>query len=214
MKEDEMETTIQMGDDAVDDSSESLKKLHRSSFDVLGICCPSEVPLVERILKPLAGVESVSVNVASKTVTVLHDPLLITSLQIVKALNQARLEASVRVRGELKSSKKWPTPYTILSGLLLLISLFKFWFDPLKWVALGAVAAGLPPIVFRGFLALKGRILDIHVLMLIAVAGSIWLGDYLEAASIVFLFTLAEWLESRSTDKVQLLHLALLFRNW
>lgn len=34
------------------------------------------------------------------------------------------------------------------------------------------------------------------------VAGAISLGDYLEAGSIVFLFTLADWLESRSSDKV------------
>lgn len=35
-----------------------------------------------------------------------------------------------------------------------------------------------------------------------AVGGAIGLGDYLEAGSIVFLFTLADWLESRSSDKV------------
>ena len=34
------------------------------------------------------------------------------------------------------------------------------------------------------------------------VFGAIGLGDYLEAASIVFLFTLAEWLEAKSTNKV------------
>lgn len=34
------------------------------------------------------------------------------------------------------------------------------------------------------------------------VGGSIGMGDYLEAGTIVFLFTLADWLESRSTDKV------------
>lgn len=34
--------------------------------------------------------------------------------------------------------------------------------------------------------------------------GAIGLGDYLEAGSIVFLFTLADWLESRSGDKVSI----------
>ena len=36
--------------------------------------------------------------------------------------------------------------------------------------------------------------------------GAIGLGDYLEAGSIAFLFTLADWLESRSSDKVSSLH--------
>ncbi|KAH7293616.1 hypothetical protein KP509_28G033300 [Ceratopteris richardii] len=56
----------------------------------------------------------------------------------------------------------------------------------------------------RSFIALKRCILDINVLMLIAVAGAIALGDYLEAGSVVFLFTLADWLESRSSDKARM----------
>ncbi|KAH9306581.1 hypothetical protein KI387_010985, partial [Taxus chinensis] len=59
----------------------------------------------------------------------------------------------------------------------------------------------LPPILLRSLAAIRGLILDINVLMLIAVAGAIALGDYVEGATIVFLFTLAEWLESRSADK-------------
>nr|GMD79010.1 cadmium/zinc-transporting ATPase HMA3-like isoform X2 [Ipomoea batatas]GMD79012.1 cadmium/zinc-transporting ATPase HMA3-like isoform X2 [Ipomoea batatas] len=54
----------------------------KSYFDVLGICCPSEVPLIDKILKPLDGVHDVSVIVTTKTVVVVHDPLLITQHQI------------------------------------------------------------------------------------------------------------------------------------
>ncbi len=43
---------------------------------------------------------------------------------------------------------------------------------------------------------------EYHVRLLNAVGGAIGLGDYLEAGSIAFLFTLADWLESRSSDKV------------
>lgn len=58
------------------------KSYQKSYFDVLGICCPSEVPLIERILKPMEGVHGVSVIVASRTVVVVHDPLLISPSQI------------------------------------------------------------------------------------------------------------------------------------
>ena len=44
-----------------------------------------------------------------------------------------------------------------------------------------------------------------HWLEFEIVVGTIGLGDYLEGGSIVFLFTLAEWLESRSSDKVTLI---------
>ncbi|KAK9097534.1 hypothetical protein Sjap_023031 [Stephania japonica] len=177
------------------------KNFQKSYFDVLGICCTSEVPLIEKILRPLDGVHEVSVIVPSRTVIVIHDNLLISQTQIVKALNQARLEANVRAYGEEKHEKRWPSPYTIVCGLLLAVSFFKYFFHPLKWVALGAVAVGLPPIIFRSIAAIRNFTLDINILLLIAVGGSIALGDYWEAGTIVFLFTIAEWLQTRASKK-------------
>jgi Cd2+/Zn2+-exporting ATPase len=178
-------------------------ELCKTTLNVLGICCPSEVPLIERVLQPLDGVERVSVNVPSRTVTVLHDSSLIPPSEIVKALNQARLDASLRVVGQLKSARKWPSPYTLASGFFLAISLFQYLYRPLQWVALGAIAVGILPILLKSFVAIRNFMLDINVLMLIAVSGTIGLGDYLEGGTIVFLFTLAEWLESRSSDKAR-----------
>jgi Cd2+/Zn2+-exporting ATPase len=43
--------------------------------------------------------------------------------------------------------------------------------------------------------SVKARRLDINVLMVIAVAGAIALGDWWEAATVIWLFDLAEWLE-------------------
>lgn len=69
---------------AEQDQNKTAKKLQKSYFDVLGLCCSSEVPLVENILKPLHGVKEVSVIVATRTVIVVHDSLLISQLQIGK----------------------------------------------------------------------------------------------------------------------------------
>ncbi|XP_055822565.1 putative inactive cadmium/zinc-transporting ATPase HMA3 isoform X2 [Solanum dulcamara] len=175
--------------------------LSKSYFDVLGICCTSEVVLVEKILKNLEGVKEVSVIVTTKTVIVIHDSIIISQLQIVKALNQARLEASIRVNGLKNYQKKWPSPFAIGSGILLALSFLKYFFLPLQWLALVSVAVGIPPIIFRGVAAVRNLTLDINILVLIAVAGSIVLHDYWEAATIVFLFTIAEWLESRASHK-------------
>lgn len=60
----------------------AAKNLQKSYFDVLGLCCSSEVPLVENILKSLDGVKEVSVVVPTKTVIVVHDSLIISQLQI------------------------------------------------------------------------------------------------------------------------------------
>ncbi|XP_006656442.1 cadmium/zinc-transporting ATPase HMA2 [Oryza brachyantha] len=178
-------------------------KYQKSYFDVLGICCPSEVPLVEKLLQPLEGVQKVTVIVPSRTVIVVHDAAAVSQAQIVKALNQARLEASVRAygTGSEKITNKWPSPYVLLCGVLLVVSLFEHFWHPLKWFALGAAAAGLPPILLRSFAAIRRLTLDVNILMLIAVAGAIALKDYSEAGFIVFLFTTAEWLETRASHK-------------
>ncbi|KAA8535752.1 hypothetical protein F0562_030746 [Nyssa sinensis] len=183
--------------------NEGAKKLQKSYFDVLGLCCSSEVPLIEKILKPLEGVKNVSVIVPSKTVIVIHDNLLISQAQIVKALNQAGLEANVRVYGDNKGNykKKWPSPYAVACGILLVLSFLKYVCRPFQWLALAAVAIGICPILMKAVAAIRNFTLDVNLLMIIAVVGSIVLKDYWEAGLIVFLFTTAEWLESRAGHK-------------
>jgi Cd2+/Zn2+-exporting ATPase len=132
-------------------------------------------------------------------------PCLISSLVFpVKVLNQARLDASVRAYGSgtEKLTNKWPSPYVLICGACLLVSLFEHFWRPLRWFALGAVAAGLPPIVLRSIAAAWRLTLDVNILMLIAVSGAIALKDFSEAGFIVFLFTTAEWLETRASHKV------------
>ncbi|CAL1358481.1 unnamed protein product [Linum trigynum] len=182
------------------------QKMQKSYFDVLGLCCSSEVPLIENILKSLEGIKDVSVVVPTRTVIVVHDSLLVSQLQIVKALNSARLEANVRLDGAAGGGsyrKKWPSPYAMGSGVLLLISLLKFVFPPMKWVAVAAVAVGIRPILLKVIASIKNLRHDVNVLVLIAVVSTMALQDYTEAATVVFLFTIADWLESRASHKAK-----------
>ncbi len=47
------------------------------------------------------------------------------------------------------------------------------------------------------------RILDINVLMVIAVAGAVALGEFFEAAMVVWLFGISEWLEGRTVARAR-----------
>ncbi|PIN10351.1 Cation transport ATPase [Handroanthus impetiginosus] len=177
------------------------KKFQKSYFDVMGLCCSSEIPLIEKILTSLDGVKDFSVIVPTKTVIVVHDSLLISQIQIVKALNQARLEANIRVHGSTNYKNKWPSPYAVASGTLLLLSFLKYVYSPLRWLAVGAIIVGIPPIILKAVAAVRNLRLEINILVLITVAGSVALHDYWEAGTIVFLFTISEWLESRASHK-------------
>ncbi|KAF8035191.1 hypothetical protein BT93_C1278 [Corymbia citriodora subsp. variegata] len=173
----------------------------KTYFEVLGLCCATEVALVEKILRQFDGVNDISVILPTKTVIVLHDPLIVSQSKLVEALNKARLEASIKHRGKVDSAKKWPSPALIVCGLLFGLSFLKYVYQPLKWLALAAVVIGLPSIAWRSFMSIKHLTLNIYVLILISVIGTLALQDYWEAASIVFLFSIAQWLELRASHK-------------
>lgn len=84
-----------------------------------------------------------------------------------EALNQARLESSVRVHVE-NYKKKWPSPYAIASGVLLLLSFLKYVYSPLQWLALGAVAAGIFPILMKCVSSIRNLKIDINILVIVA----------------------------------------------
>mmetsp|Transcript_611 Transcript_611/g.829 ORF Transcript_611/g.829 Transcript_611/m.829 type:complete len:928 (-) Transcript_611:143-2926(-) len=67
----------------------------RSSFHVTGICCSSEVPVIRKIVKPLAGVKKVAINVTARTVYVDHDVTVNTAQNIADVLNYERFGATV-----------------------------------------------------------------------------------------------------------------------
>jgi Cd2+/Zn2+-exporting ATPase len=64
-----------------------------------------------------------------------------------------------------------------------------------------AISIGTP--ARRAWRSARTRILDINVLMVIAVAGAAALGDWLEAATVVWLFGVAQALETRSLDRAR-----------
>ncbi len=51
--------------------------------------------------------------------------------------------------------------------------------------------------------SVQRRELDIHVLMVLAVAGALVLGDWLEAAAVVWLFSVSGWLESQTMARAR-----------
>ncbi|WVZ62507.1 hypothetical protein U9M48_012252 [Paspalum notatum var. saurae] len=175
----------------------------KTYLDVLGICCTAEVALVERLLAPIDGVRAITVVVPSRTVIVEHDAAAVSQFHIVKVLNKAGLEASVRAYGSggAGAGGRWPSPFIVACGALLLASLFAPLLPPLRWLAVAAACVGAQPMLLRAFAAAGKLTLDINILMLIAVAGAVALGSYTEAGAIVFLFTVAEWLETLAYTK-------------
>jgi Cd2+/Zn2+-exporting ATPase len=78
--------------------------------------------------------------------------------------------------------------------------------EPAWWIEALLIAAAIIGSVFpaqRALQSLKRRTLDINVLMVIAVVGAMFIGEYEEAAMVVTLFAAAQWLEAQSLDRAR-----------
>ena len=68
---------------------------------------------------------------------------------------------------------------------------------------LAAILSGGWLVARKGFYALRNRTLDINVLMTLAVIGAAVIGEWLEGATVIFLFSLANLLESYSMNRAR-----------
>ncbi|WP_313518530.1 heavy metal translocating P-type ATPase, partial [Pseudomonas sp.] len=70
-------------------------------------------------------------------------------------------------------------------------------------VALAALLLSGVEVYKKGWIALKNRNLNINALMSIAVTGAILIGQWPEAAMVMFLFAVAELIEAKSLDRAR-----------
>jgi Cd2+/Zn2+-exporting ATPase len=76
-----------------------------------------------------------------------------------------------------------------------------------RWLSIAAfaiaIASGGAYVIRRALHAARSLALDINVLMLVAVAGAMVLGEWSEGAAVVFLFALAQLLEARAMERAR-----------
>jgi Zn2+/Cd2+-exporting ATPase len=181
-----------------------------SVFKIDGMDCREEVRILERHLKPLPGVEDVSADVMSQRMHVKYDAARLTTSQIADAVAGTGMRAWLEHEEPALSASKTARSRQALvvvsgigtaSGLVLQAALSSSIPAVLAFAA--AIAAGGVYTSRRAWSAARARSLDINVLMLLAVSGAIALGEWSEAATVIFLFALAQLLETRSMERAR-----------
>ena len=184
-------------------------ELHAEAvFRVEGMDCNEEVVILERRLKPLAGLEAVSADLIGQRLRVKYDAAKLTTAAIVDAASQTGmrmwLEHEEPVIGGTDIEWRWrlmvACAAAIAAGLVLTAAGLTT--EAAACLIAAAVAGGVFP-ARRAVAALRSRTLDINTLMIVAVAGALVLSEWIEAASVVFLFAVAQWLELRTMERAR-----------
>jgi Cd2+/Zn2+-exporting ATPase len=187
----------------------SVCELHAESvFKIDGMDCHEEVAILERRLTRLTGLEALAADVVSQRLTVKYDAAKLTTSNIAEAVAQTGMRAWLEhEEPRPAAASPWRERVLWISGVALaagLVLQFAGIAPGLVWLPYAAaIVSGGIFTARRAITSLRSRVLDINVLMLVAVAGAIALGEWSEGASVVFLFALAQVLETRAMDRAR-----------
>ena len=184
-------------------------ELHAEAvFRVEGMDCTEEVVILERRLQPLTGLEAISADLVGQRLHVKYDAAKLTTSAMVDAVGQTGMrmwlehEAPTTGGGALA----WRWRMLVGCGIAIAGGLAASTSGRQTAAAVLFTAAAVTGSILparRGAAALRSRTLDINILMIVAVAGALALGERLEAAAVVFLFAVAQWLEVRTLEKAR-----------
>ncbi len=190
-----------MDDQKIDSSTKS------STFFVEGMCCGEEQHRIEKKLQTIPGVVNCKFNLVNQKLNVVHT---CSKDDVLRPLH--RLGFKVREQMSAAEQKSfWEKHASLffigLSGLLAIAGILLEQFGIGETVTipllLGAILTGGWRIAIKGFKAAKNLSLDMSSLMTIAIMGAMAIGEWAEAAAVVFLFALAQLLEYHSIDRAR-----------
>ena len=180
-----------------------------SVFKIEGMDCHEEVAILEKRLTKLTGLEAISADVLQQRLTIKYDAAKLNTSAIAEAVAQTGMRAWLEHEHPVGPAPSAATRrlLVVLSGVLVGLGMaFEFFGLDRRAVVAAyglAIASGGVYSVRRALHAARSLALDINVLMLVAVAGAMLLGEWGEGAAVVFLFALAQLLEARAMDRAR-----------
>ncbi len=184
------------------------------ALNIVNMDCPTEEALIRQCLTPLPGVAALDFDLLNRILTVHHTLQDTSSIQAklvsigmqgqpVSAANDAG-QASAQARA---TRKKWLAMG--FAGIMALAAETCAYLTgndrslPVALLALTAILAGGIPTLKKAWIALRHFTLNIHLLMAVAVLGAAAIGQWPEAAVVIWLFGVAEMIEAASLDRAR-----------
>ncbi len=174
--------------------------------------CPTEERLIRQKLGSMSGVERLDFNLLQRELTAHH------RLDDASGLETALQQIGMAPRRLQADEPVLPAPVAVPvrtrwllagSGAAAVAAEAVAWGtqDEISWpvMSLAALSIALAggPTLKKGWIALKHLTLNIHFLMTLAVGGALLIGQWAEAAMVLFLFAVAEAIEALSLERAR-----------
>lgn len=189
------------------------EQFRHERIHILGLDCPDCAMKLETAIRRIRGAAWVSVNYATSVVNVEFEPRRTSLASIEKRIGQFGYEIEEEAAKTAPRARKARIKrnarllLTALSGALLAAGgIASAVNGSLAMADAMFIASAITGGLFAarsGFLSLVGLTLDTNFLMTIASIGAIALGQYSEAAAVMFLFSLGSTLEAYTVDKTR-----------
>ena len=194
--------------------SAPLAGAQTAKYRIANMDCPVEERLIRNKLSGMDGVVGLDFNLMSRVLDVHHTLPTLSSVEA--ALHGIGMQAmpvqagvtSVKDPDEGKLSAMQKSLLAV-SGLSAVVAEALAWTthqdnSPLVIaLALLSIASGGWPTLKKGWIALKSFTLNINFLMSLAVIGAVAIGQWPEAAMVIFLFAIAELIEGLSLNRAR-----------
>ncbi|MGK9185456.1 cadmium-translocating P-type ATPase [Priestia filamentosa] len=189
-------------------SAEPLQQNKRmKTYLVEGMDCGACAKTIENHMKNVPSVKDVSVNFSTGKMQIEHAN---DSEEIVKEVSKAGYTATLLTNNRKAvetNHSKGKNGSLIFSGILIALGFTGSYTGISPFItnvlyAIAIIISGYKP-AKSAYYAVKSRSLDMNVLMTVAALGAAVIGEWLEGATVVWLFALGVALQNRSIEQTR-----------
>lgn len=172
--------------------------------------CPTEEGLIRKAFAHKSEVSALDFNLIQRILTVTHEaeslPLIMQTIEELGMKAQLFLDQAEPQTSQVAAPQK-SLRLLVLAGFAAIGAEIAEWMSGPEYIAAGlallaVMICGLGT-YRKGWISVRQGSLNINALMSIAVTGALILRQWPEAAMVMVLFTLAEWLEAKSLDRAR-----------
>lgn len=183
----------------------------RTNFCINGMDCADCAAKLEKRISKIPGVEEAKVNFGASKMTVTHDGPVSEILNVIGKMGYSGRvdegQKSLQVPASFWKTNQYAIPSLISLVMLVLASVAEHLGVPVKYTHsvyfVGAILGGFLPAKNGISMLINGREMDMNFLMTLAAIGAMAIGQFEEAATVVFLFSFGNALQGYTLDKTR-----------